>query len=110
RELSPSLLCQPRRERRHFRPRAAGLRAGAGSGRRADRGGDKRGAALMRAGRRSPLAPDPDLIRTLAKLLDETGLTDIEYACGDQRIHVSRQVHATSLSPASPPASAVAPP
>jgi acetyl-CoA carboxylase biotin carboxyl carrier protein len=64
----------------------------------------------MRAGRRSPLAPDPDLIRTLAKLLDETGLTDIEYAAGDQRIHVSRQVHATSLSPASPPASAVAPP
>ena len=44
-------------------------------------------------GRRSPLAPDPDLIRSLAKLLDETGLTEIEYAVGDQRIHVAR--HAT---------------
>ena len=41
-------------------------------------------------GRRSPLAPDPDLIRSLAKLLDETGLTEIEYAVGDQRIHVAR--------------------
>jgi acetyl-CoA carboxylase biotin carboxyl carrier protein len=40
---------------------------------------------------RSPLAPDPDLIRTLAKLLDETGLSEIEYAAGDQRIRVARQ-------------------
>ena len=39
--------------------------------------------------RRSTLAPDPDLIRSLAKLLDETGLTEIEYAVGDQRIRVS---------------------
>jgi acetyl-CoA carboxylase biotin carboxyl carrier protein len=40
---------------------------------------------------RLPLAPDPDLIRTLAKLLDETGLSEIEYALGDQRIRVARQ-------------------
>jgi acetyl-CoA carboxylase biotin carboxyl carrier protein len=40
---------------------------------------------------RSPLAPDPDLIRTLGKLLDETGLSEIEYAVGDQRIRVARQ-------------------
>lgn len=42
-------------------------------------------------GRRPKLAPDPELIRSLAKLLDETGLTEIEYAVGDQRIHVVRQ-------------------
>ena len=52
-------------------------------------------------GRRPPLSPDPDLIRSLARLLDETGLTEIEYAVGDQRIHVSRQVAA--------PAAAIAP-
>jgi acetyl-CoA carboxylase biotin carboxyl carrier protein len=43
--------------------------------------------------------PDPNLIRSLAKLLDETGLTEIEYAVGDQRIHVARR-------PAAPPAAA----
>jgi acetyl-CoA carboxylase biotin carboxyl carrier protein len=42
-------------------------------------------------GRRPALAPDPDLIRSLAKLLDETGLTEIECSAGDQRIRVSRQ-------------------
>jgi acetyl-CoA carboxylase biotin carboxyl carrier protein len=42
-------------------------------------------------GRRPTLAPDPDLIRSLAKLLDETGLTEIECSAGDQRIRVSRQ-------------------
>lgn len=52
-------------------------------------------------GRRIPLAPDPNLIRSLAKLLDETGLTEIECSSGDQRIRVSRQT--------SPPAIAVSP-
>ena len=43
-------------------------------------------------GRRpSPLAPDPDLIRTLAELLAENGLTEIEYAVGDRLIRVSRE-------------------
>jgi len=68
-------------------------------------------------GRRPALAPDPDLIRSLAKLLDETGLTEIEYAVGDQRIHVSRHtaapaaqiaLHSPAASekpaPAAPPA------
>ena len=45
----------------------------------------------MRFGGRSPpLSPDPDLIRTLAHLLNETGLTEIEYAVGDRRIRVAR--------------------
>ena len=51
-------------------------------------------------GRRPPLAPDPDLIRSLAKLLDETGLTEIECSSGDQRIRVSRQVGAAPPAPA----------
>jgi acetyl-CoA carboxylase biotin carboxyl carrier protein len=55
-------------------------------------------------GRCPPLTPDPDLIRTLAKLLDETGLSEIEYAVGDQRIHVARHAAVpaatTSLHPA----------
>lgn len=67
------------------------------------------------SGRRSPLAPDPDLIRSLAKLLDETGLTEIECSSGDQRIRVSKQASAAAVvasptpvvaekpAPASPP-------
>jgi acetyl-CoA carboxylase biotin carboxyl carrier protein len=46
------------------------------------------------------------LIRSLAKLLDETGLTEIECSAGDQRIRVSRQVVAAPAAPA--PASAAA--
>jgi len=61
-------------------------------------------------GRRAQLAPDPDLIRSLAKLLDETGLTEIECSAGDQRIRVSRQAAAVASVPvqqsASPPAAA----
>lgn len=53
--------------------------------------------------RRTPLAPDPDLIRSLAKLLDETGLTEIECSSGDQHIRVSKQASApaTAASPVS---------
>jgi len=67
-------------------------------------------------GRRSPLAPDPDLIRSLAKLLDETGLTEIECSSGDQRIRVSKQdsAQAVAISPApvsaEKPVPAAAPP
>ncbi len=54
----------------------------------------------MRFGRPrpSPLAPDPDLIRTLSKLLTENGLTEIEYAVGDRLIRVSRGTAATVAS------------
>ena len=54
----------------------------------------------MKFGGRSPPFPDAELIRTLAALLTETGLTEIEYAIGDRRIRVSR----ASGGPASPPA------
>ncbi|MGH7061306.1 MAG: acetyl-CoA carboxylase biotin carboxyl carrier protein [Stellaceae bacterium] len=56
------------------------------------------------AGRRLPLSPDPELIRTLAQLLAETGLSEIEYAVGDQRIRVARGgiAAAATVSPVSP--------
>jgi acetyl-CoA carboxylase biotin carboxyl carrier protein len=41
-------------------------------------------------GRRVPLEPDAKVIRALAVLLSETGLTEIEYAVGDHRIRVAR--------------------
>jgi acetyl-CoA carboxylase biotin carboxyl carrier protein len=53
-------------------------------------------------GRHAKLAPDPDLIRSLATLLDETGLTEIEVSAGDQRIRVARQP-ATATAAASVP-------
>jgi acetyl-CoA carboxylase biotin carboxyl carrier protein len=60
-------------------------------------------------GRRPALAPDPDLIRSLAKLLDETGLTEIECSAGDQRIRVSRQVAAPAVATSPAPAPAPSP-
>jgi acetyl-CoA carboxylase biotin carboxyl carrier protein len=44
----------------------------------------------VKIGGRSPPFPDADLIRTLADLLDETGLSEIEYAVGDRRIRIAR--------------------
>jgi acetyl-CoA carboxylase biotin carboxyl carrier protein len=68
---------------------------------------------------RSDLPIDSDLVRSLAALLDETGLTEIEYSVGDRRIRVARTaaalaptvavaVPAPAEAPAAP-ASAVAP-
>jgi len=57
------------------------------------------------------LDPDPALVRKLAKLLEETGLNEIEYAEGDKRIKVSAGatpgvpvVAATQAGPAAAPA------
>jgi acetyl-CoA carboxylase biotin carboxyl carrier protein len=68
---------------------------------------------------RSDLPIDSALVRTLAALLDETGLTEIEYSVGDRRIRVARtaaavtptvNVAATTPSPAAEaPDAAVAP-
>jgi acetyl-CoA carboxylase biotin carboxyl carrier protein len=47
----------------------------------------------VRFGGRGPApAPDPELIRTLARLLTENGLSEIEYAAGDRRIRVVREI------------------
>ncbi|HVC56446.1 MAG TPA: acetyl-CoA carboxylase biotin carboxyl carrier protein subunit [Stellaceae bacterium] len=64
--------------------------------------------------RRPPLAPDSEMIRTLAGLLGETGLTEIEYAIGDHRIRVAREPAAehppatNGHAPAMPPAASSA--
>jgi acetyl-CoA carboxylase biotin carboxyl carrier protein len=50
-------------------------------------------------GRRAALAPDPEVIRALAGLLAETGLTEIEYAVGDHRIRVAREPAGTAAKP-----------
>jgi acetyl-CoA carboxylase biotin carboxyl carrier protein len=44
----------------------------------------------VKIGGRRPPFPDADLIRSLAALLTETGLTEIEYAIGDRRIRIAR--------------------
>ena len=53
----------------------------------------------MKFGGRSPPFPDAELIRTLAALLSETGLTEIEYALGDRRIRVVRTAGGAAGAP-----------
>ena len=53
-------------------------------------------------GRRAPAAPVAAVIRTLAGLLAETGLTEIEYAVGDTRIRLTRGPAGVAVS--APPA------
>ncbi len=45
---------------------------------------------------RGDLPIDSDLVRTLAALLEETGLTEIEYSVGDRRIRVARTAAAAA--------------
>jgi acetyl-CoA carboxylase biotin carboxyl carrier protein len=52
---------------------------------------------------------DGDLVRTLASLLEETGLTEIEYAVGERRIRVVRGAPASPAVTVSMPAPAAAP-
>jgi acetyl-CoA carboxylase biotin carboxyl carrier protein len=54
------------------------------------------------------LAIDGTLVRQLAALLAETGLSEIEYAVGDRRIRVARNA-AVTIAPAAAPAPAGAP-
>src|SRR5207302_8698859 len=103
RAVPPHLLCQPRRARHDLRSRATGLRTGLGSGRQRHRGGAGRGRtvkipAVRIGGRRAPPAPDAAVIRTLAGLLAETGLTEIEYAVGDTRIRLARGPSGVAVS------------
>ncbi|MGH7126682.1 MAG: acetyl-CoA carboxylase biotin carboxyl carrier protein [Stellaceae bacterium] len=59
---------------------------------------------------RSDLPIDSDLVRTLAALLDETGLTEIEYSVGDRRIRVARTAALASTVNVAAPAPAAAEP
>ena len=49
---------------------------------------------------------DNDTIRQLAELLDETNLTEIEVAAGDNRIRVARQGTRVAAAPAAAPVAA----
>ena len=55
---------------------------------------------------------DPNFVRSLAKLLEETGLSEIEYAEGDKKIRcaVTRGAIVHHSAPAAVPAAAVAAP
>lgn len=52
---------------------------------------------------------DQDMIRELAKLLDETNLTEIEFERGGVRVRVARQGHPVVAAVAAPRATAAAP-
>ena len=52
-------------------------------------------------------AIDPDLVRELARLLEETGLSEIEFEREGQRVRVARQVQAAASAPSRPPAAAI---
>jgi acetyl-CoA carboxylase biotin carboxyl carrier protein len=54
----------------------------------------------------SDLTVDGDLVRALAALLQETGLSEIEYAVGDRRIRVARGGVAASAVTVSVPQNA----
>lgn len=69
----------------------------------------------MRIGnRRPPTPPDTELIRSLAALLAETGLSEIEFESGGTRIRVAREtaraVAVTAPAPAAPPIPVEPPP
>jgi acetyl-CoA carboxylase biotin carboxyl carrier protein len=51
-----------------------------------------------------------DAVRQLAALLEETGLTEIEYATGAFRIRVARRLTVVAEAPAPAPAASAAPP
>jgi len=57
----------------------------------------------------SDLTVDGDLVRALAALLDETGLSEIEYAVGDRRIRVARNAAAGTAPVAVAAAAATSP-
>jgi len=49
--------------------------------------------------------PDFDLIRDLAALLEETGLSEIEIGDGPQRVRVARTIHGVAIAAPAPAAS-----
>jgi acetyl-CoA carboxylase biotin carboxyl carrier protein len=65
---------------------------------------DNKGSA-----KKSEAANDEDIIRGLAKLLDETGLTEIEIERGGQRIRIGRAARVTQVAAPAVPAVAPAP-
>jgi acetyl-CoA carboxylase biotin carboxyl carrier protein len=58
---------------------------------------------------REKLAVDPDIVRELARLLDETGLNEIEFERDGQRVRVARQAQPLDPTPPRQPAAADVP-
>jgi acetyl-CoA carboxylase biotin carboxyl carrier protein len=69
----------------------------------------------MSEGRKKRVAAEPslpidrDLIRELARLLDETGLTEIEFERDGHRVRVARHAQVTGTAVRSAPASSIEP-
>ena len=69
----------------------------------------------MSEGRKKRVAAEPslpldrDLIRELARLLDETGLTEIEFERDGHRVRVARHAQATGAAVRNAPASSIEP-
>jgi acetyl-CoA carboxylase biotin carboxyl carrier protein len=59
---------------------------------------------------KSELKVDDELVRALAALLDETGLSEIEYAVGDKRVRVARHSGGASVAMVAPVAALAAAP
>src|SRR5690606_20857347 len=70
--------------------------------------GETSGAGRMAKAPKSPVV-DRDLILQLTRLLDETGLTEIEIEQDGQRVRVARNA-AAAAAPATEPAPMPAPP
>ena len=64
--------------------------------------GERKGGNKTRDAHDATSAIDHDLIRELAQLLDETGLTEIEYERDGQRVRVARQAQMVAAAPAAP--------
>lgn len=58
---------------------------------------------------KSDLKIDGELVRALAALLDETGLSEIEYAVGDRRVRVARNGGGAAVAMVAAPVVAPAP-
>ena len=60
------------------------------------------------SGRKSKMNVDIELLRELAELLSETGLSEIEVEDGDRKLRVARELHAASYTAAPAPQAAAA--
>ena len=61
------------------------------------------------AGRKSGMNVDTKLVRELAEMLGDTGLTEIEVEDGDRKVRVARQMTAAPAAAAPAPVAAAAP-
>ncbi|MBY8336174.1 acetyl-CoA carboxylase biotin carboxyl carrier protein [Alteriqipengyuania sp. NZ-12B] len=58
------------------------------------------------SGRKSKMNVDIELLRELAELLSDTGLSEIEVEDGDRKLRVARELHAASYTAAPAPQAA----